>query len=147
MKMSDVFSGTVRVTPLEEEAITEITSGEDSGSDFALEDDNYWLISNENQMKYAAHAINTHDQLAEENERLRKRVAELEGDWTNGNTPPNDSVVVAGVEQSFMRFKHYKKGSNQYKKGIIGRWQKFDGYGWHNCDQPEKWKKASMSDA
>ena len=37
------------------------------------------------------------------------------------------------------RFKHYKEGSCQFKRGIKGRWQAFNGYGWDNMEAPELW--------
>ena len=40
---------------------------------------------------------------------------------------------------SVMRFNYYKESSAQYKRGIKGRWQEFNGYGWSNCDAPHGW--------
>lgn len=38
------------------------------------------------------------------------------------------------------RYKIYKGNSQQYKKGLRGRWQVFNGYGWDNIDWiPSKW--------
>ena len=53
---------------------------------------------------------------------------------------PDNCVPVTVVIQQTMRFKHYKTSSQQFKKGIKGRWQKFNGYGWDNCEAPKSWK-------
>ena len=37
------------------------------------------------------------------------------------------------------RYKYYKESSQQFKRGIIGRWQAFNGYGWDNTEAPEFW--------
>lgn len=39
------------------------------------------------------------------------------------------------------RYKHYKEGSQQFNRGIKGRWQTFNGYGWDNAQAPSKWIK------
>lgn len=52
---------------------------------------------------------------------------------------PEDSKIVHTCIYKAMRFKHYKKGSQESKKGIIGRWQEFNGYGWNNCEEPDQW--------
>lgn len=51
---------------------------------------------------------------------------------------PQDCVPVVGTE--FYRFKHYKPNSQQAKRGIKGRWQRWNGYGWDNSEAPESWK-------
>ena len=43
------------------------------------------------------------------------------------------------------RFNHYKEGSSQFKRGIKGRWQEFNGYGWSNVEAPESWIKGFLS--
>lgn len=53
--------------------------------------------------------------------------------------PANCQPVYVEEPQCY-RFHHYKPASQQYKKGIKGRWQKFDGYGWSNCEQPSRYK-------
>lgn len=50
---------------------------------------------------------------------------------------PNDCQPV--ITTRVMRFKHYMPSSQQFKKGIKGRWQEHNGYGWHNCEAPESW--------
>lgn len=51
---------------------------------------------------------------------------------------PNDCVPVLASE--FYRFKHYKPISIQRKKGILGRWQRWNGYGWDNVSTPVAWE-------
>lgn len=40
------------------------------------------------------------------------------------------------------RYKYYKPQSLQYKAGIKGRWQEWNGYGWDNIEKPESWEYA-----
>jgi hypothetical protein len=63
--MSDYFEGEVTQKYFDEESISEIVSGGNSGNDFHLQDGNYWLISTHKHMKAAAHAINCHDAMLE----------------------------------------------------------------------------------
>lgn len=65
MKMSDVFTGEVKPKHMDDEAIKELLAGEECGNDWALEDSTYWLATQEEHIKAAAHAINMHDQLVE----------------------------------------------------------------------------------
>ena len=55
------------------------------------------------------------------------------------NTPENCVPVEVTVKQT-MRYKHYSPKSQQFKRGIKGRWQIFNGFGWDNCEAPESWK-------
>jgi len=50
---------------------------------------------------------------------------------------PNNCEIVNVLTAA--RFKHYKEGSSQFKRGIKGRWQAFNGYGWDNIKPPEVW--------
>lgn len=52
---------------------------------------------------------------------------------------PNHEKPV--LVQVLMRFKRYKPNSQQYKAGLVGRWQEFNGYGWNNCEPPESWRE------
>jgi len=47
---------------------------------------------------------------------------------------PKDCEIVAA--KVMVRYKYYKPESMQYKSGIKGRWQMFNGYGWNNMDEP-----------
>lgn len=49
------------------------------------------------------------------------------------NDYKNGDVVQACVIKT-MRWKKYKPPSQQLKKGIEGRWQVHNGYGWENAD-------------
>jgi hypothetical protein len=54
------------------------------------------------------------------------------------DTAPRDGTVIAVVQS--IRWLAYKPSSEQYRKGIKGRWQEFDGYGWENArETPEQW--------
>ncbi len=73
IKMSEVFKGTVRCVYTSQEAIQEVIGGEV----FHLQDDEYHIASDEDHMRAAAHAINQHDKLVAENERLSLVVFDL----------------------------------------------------------------------
>ena len=53
---------------------------------------------------------------------------------------PNDCEVVTVNIKRTMRYKHYKRNSQQFNKGTTGRWQLFNGYGWDNCEAPDAWE-------
>tara|TARA_R110000782_G_scaffold171288_2_gene263017 strand:+ start:12370 stop:12585 length:216 start_codon:yes stop_codon:yes gene_type:complete len=55
---------------------------------------------------------------------------------------PENCKPVSGFET--FRFNHYKKTSNQFKNGVAGRWQIFNGYGWSNCEAPDVWVKDGV---
>lgn len=51
--------------------------------------------------------------------------------------PPKDGEVYVGIYCKNVRWKAYKKGAPQLKRGIKGRWQELTEYGgWKNCDTP-----------
>lgn len=51
--------------------------------------------------------------------------------------PPKDGDVYTGIYCKPVRWKAYKKGAPQLKRGITGRWQELTEYGgWKNCDTP-----------
>ncbi len=53
---------------------------------------------------------------------------------------PKDGHAVFGF--LLMRWLPYKAASEQYRKGIKGRWQEWNGYGWENArEQPGEWLK------
>lgn len=74
LKMVDVFVGDVKAKHIDEEAIAEIIHGDDSGNNWSIEDSKYWLATSHDHAKYAAHAINSHDELVAEVERLRAQI-------------------------------------------------------------------------
>ena len=71
LKMTDAFCGTVTTKLIDDECVTEIVRGDGAGSYHVLEDDAYWMLIEKEQAEYAAHAINSHDELVAEVERLR----------------------------------------------------------------------------
>lgn len=82
LKMADVFDGEVKAKHIDEEAIVEIVNGEDSGKNWSIEDSRYWLAMSYEHAGYAVHAINSHDELVAEVERLRESLK-----WAVGNLP------------------------------------------------------------
>ena len=67
--------------------------------------------------------------------------------WISGLTQPDNCLPVYAVKNFTMRFKEYKPSSQQAKRGIIGRWQEHDGYGWTNCEPPEKYSTTPPKEA
>ena len=62
------------------------------------------------------------------------------------NTPENCKRVNVVINKT-MRFKHYKKNSQQYRDGIIGRWQEInDACFWQNCQAPDSWEEIEVDD-
>lgn len=59
-------------------------------------------------------------------------------DWIDSTEklPKNCQPVYA---KRLVRYKLYKPQSQQFKRGIKGRWQEFNGYGWDNCEPPVEW--------
>lgn len=54
---------------------------------------------------------------------------------------PDNCVPV--VIKKLARYKYYKPNSQQFKRGIKGRWQEFNGYGWDNmAEEPLAWENA-----
>ena len=64
----------------------------------------------------------------------------------NRSENPDNCIPVKVVISQTMRFKHYKPSSSQFKAGIVGRWQEFDGYGWSNCAAPDSWEYPKLPD-
>ena len=71
LKMADVFVGSVSPKHIDDECATEIASGDGAGNYYVMQDDVYWMLIDKEQAEYAAHAINSHDELVAEVERLR----------------------------------------------------------------------------
>ena len=54
---------------------------------------------------------------------------------------PNDCEMVHA--KIIVRYKRYKPSSQQFKAGIKGRWQEWNGFGWHNMSEPPvEWSRA-----
>ena len=54
--------------------------------------------------------------------------------------PENCIPVQVNIESTY-RYKKYSPKSMQYRMGLAGRWQEFNGYGgWDNCEAPNQWK-------
>lgn len=79
LKMADVFVGEVQAKHIDEEGIAEIVHGEDSGKYWTIEDSRYWMATQYEHACYAAHAINSHDELVQMNQEL---LAALENTWS-----------------------------------------------------------------
>lgn len=71
LKMADVFDGVVSTSFIDDESINEMARGDGAGDYHVLQDDAYWMLIERNHAEYAAHAINSHDELVAEVERLR----------------------------------------------------------------------------
>ena len=63
--MSDVFEGLVKAKYVDNEVIKELICGECSGTDFIIQDEDYWMATTKDHAEYAAKAINFHDDLVE----------------------------------------------------------------------------------
>lgn len=50
---------------------------------------------------------------------------------------PDPQEIYYGVEVTPYRWLPYKEGAPQLKKGIKGRWQKRELYGWENSEPPD----------
>lgn len=61
-----------------------------------------------------------------------------ESEWVSSDQLPENDDPVAATE--LYRYKRYKPNSQQFKNGIKGRWQRFNGYGWDNSEPPNEWK-------
>lgn len=70
LMMADVFKGEVKAKHIDEECIAEIVHGDDSGGSWTIEDSRYWMAMQHEHASYAAHAINSHDELVEINKEL-----------------------------------------------------------------------------
>lgn len=82
LKMSEVFEGEVKAVYLDGDAIDELVYGDGCGTNWTIEDSGYWLATTYEHARYAAHAINSHDELVAEVERLRKSLK-----WAIVNLP------------------------------------------------------------
>lgn len=51
---------------------------------------------------------------------------------------PDKEGSVYGVSKTPIRYQLYSSKSQQYKNGTKGRWQKWNGYGWDNCDYEDE---------
>lgn len=60
--------------------------------------------------------------------------------WTPGEPPKEDGAVVYGVTWQPYRWKAYSPKSEQFRRGIKGRWQAMGEYGgWNNAPAPNEW--------
>lgn len=79
LKMADVFAGSVSPKHIDDGCATEIASGDCAVNYYVLQDDEYWMLIDKEQAEYAAHAINSHDELVADIERLRGELSAAEG--------------------------------------------------------------------
>ncbi len=90
---------------------------------------------------------NAHDGSTEVHDAIANMIAKADLPATQGKEwisvdvrlPENCVPVQVNIVNTY-RYNHYKPQSQQYKRGIKGRWQKFNGWGWDNCDAPNQWK-------
>lgn len=55
--------------------------------------------------------------------------------WRSIDEAPKDGTLIAALVT--IRWRPYKPNSEQYRRGIKGRWQEANGYGgWVNCVEP-----------
>lgn len=65
--------------------------------------------------------------------------------WTPGEPPKEDGVVVYGFTWQPYRWKAYSPKSEQFRRGIKGRWQAMGEYGgWDNAPAPNEWATEEM---
>ena len=74
LKMADVFCGEVTTKLVDDECINEMSRGDRAGNYHVLQDDAYWILIDKDQAEYAAHAINSHDELVNQRNELLKAV-------------------------------------------------------------------------
>jgi hypothetical protein len=61
-------------------------------------------------------------------------------DWQDISTAPRDGTPFIGSE--LFRYLPYKPQAVR-QTGKHGRFQKWNGYGWENCEPPGSWQPAS----
>lgn len=60
--------------------------------------------------------------------------------WREGN-PPEDGTIIIAANIGSMRWTAYKPTSEQFRRGIKGRWQRAGIHGgWDNADKPYVWR-------
>jgi len=72
---------------------------------------------------------------------MQAPAAQGAADQWEAHEPPRDGVPFLGMDVYSMRWTPYSKKSQQYKRGIRGRWQRAREHGgWENCEPPSSWK-------
>jgi len=62
------------------------------------------------------------------------QVRDIKGLWKPASTAPMDGTEIYMRQLQPMRYKLYKPNSQEFKRGIKGRWQSMTDYGgWENC--------------
>lgn len=63
------------------------------------------------------------------------------------SAPPQDGSVFYGHVYMPFRWKAYKPNSEQFRRGIKGRWQTMSEYGgWDNAKAPDEWAASEEVD-
>lgn len=82
LKMADVFCGEVTTKLVNDECINEMARGHGAGNHHVLQDRAYWLLIDKDHAEYAAHAINSHDELVRLRDELLAALEAHEKFWT-----------------------------------------------------------------
>lgn len=100
LKMVDVFSGVVAAKHMDNECIEEVVGGEDCGNCWTIKDDQHWIAVTKEHAEYAAHAINSHDELVAEVGRLRRQLESVfMAGWEEGRAGMDrESAEIAAVD-------------------------------------------------
>lgn len=77
LKMADVFCGEVTTKLVDDECINEMARGDGAGNYHVLQDRAYWMLIDKDHAEYAAHAINSHDELVRQRDQLLASLKEL----------------------------------------------------------------------
>ena len=56
--------------------------------------------------------------------------------WLPISEAPLDGTVIEASFVMSVRYKAYHPKSEQRRKGVMGRWQVHNSYGWENCEEP-----------
>lgn len=71
---------------------------------------------------------------------LEAATASRQIEWTPGEPPKEAGVVVYGHTWQPYRWQPYKPTSEQFRRGVKGRWQAMNEYGgWDNAKVPDEW--------
>ncbi|KAA0572255.1 hypothetical protein FZ983_32305 [Azospirillum sp. B21] len=95
----------------------------------------------ETEAEGIAHAHNFAGEYA-----ARASAPEVEGDWKPISEAPQNGMIDVRSTCTY-RWRAYRPGSPQLRRGIKGRWQRATDYGWENANLPEngEWKPVEIT--